>query len=71
MNKKQIEVEKDAAVMQRNKKMFTCIIHCLHSQHCYIHFITEGEKLGYVFFSAVTEFNHINKLANHYILYSL
>jgi hypothetical protein len=57
MNKKQIEVEKDVAVMQRKKKMFMCIIHCLHSQHCYIHFIsTEGEKLGYVFYSTVTEF---------------
>uniref|UniRef100_A0A2K1R808 TIR domain-containing protein n=1 Tax=Populus trichocarpa TaxID=3694 RepID=A0A2K1R808_POPTR len=57
MNKKQIEVEKDAAVMQRKKKMFMCIIHCLHSQHCYIHFISiEGEKLGYVFYSTVTEF---------------
>jgi len=57
MNNKQIEVEKDVAVMQRKKKMFMCIIHCLHSQHCYIHFIsTEGEKLGYVFYSTVTEF---------------
>jgi len=57
MNKKQIKVEKDAVVMQRKKKMFICIIHCLHSQHCYIHFIsTEGEKLGYVFYSTVTEF---------------
>jgi hypothetical protein len=75
MNKKQIEVEKDAVIMQRKKKMFMCIIHCLHSQHCYIHFIsTEGEKLGYVFYSTVTEFInclHYNKLANHYILYSL
>jgi hypothetical protein len=59
MNKKQIEVEKDAAVMQRKKKMFICIIHCLHSQHCYILFIsTEGEKLGYAFYSTVTEFSN-------------
>jgi hypothetical protein len=66
MNKKQIEVEKDAAVMQRKKKMFMCIIHCLHSQHCYIHFIsTEGEKLGYVFYSTVTEFiNCLTTLTN-------
>jgi hypothetical protein len=75
MNKNQIEVEKDDAIMQRKKKMFMCIIHCLHSQHCYIHFIsTEVEKLGYVFYSTVTEFInclHSNKLANHYILYSL
>ena len=48
MNKKQTELEKDVA-MQRKKKMFMCIIHCLHSQHCYIHFIwIKGEKLGYV-----------------------
>ena len=56
MNKKRTELEKDAA-MQRKKKMFLCIILCLHSQHHYIHFIsTEGEKLGYVFYSTVTEF---------------
>ncbi|KAL9368171.1 hypothetical protein Peur_039370 [Populus x canadensis] len=55
MNKKQIEVEKDVAAMQRKKKMFMCIIHCLHSQHCYIHFIsTDGEKVGYVFYSTIT-----------------
>ena len=58
MNKKRTELEKDAA-MQRKKKMFLCIILCLHSQHCYIHFIsTEGEKLGYVFYSTVTEFSN-------------
>jgi len=57
INKKQIEVEKDVAAMQRKKKMFMCIIHCLDSQHCYIHFIsTKGEKVGYVFYSIVTEF---------------
>jgi hypothetical protein len=45
MNKKQIKVEKDATVMQKKKKMFMYIIHCLDFQHCYIHFIsTEGEK---------------------------
>jgi hypothetical protein len=58
MNKKRTELEKDVA-MQRKKKMFLCIILCLRSQHCYIHFIsTEGEKLGYVFYSTITEFSN-------------
>jgi len=37
--------------------MSMCFIHLIRSQHCYIHFIsTEDEKLGYVFYSTVTEF---------------
>jgi hypothetical protein len=32
-------------------------IYLIRSQHCYIHFIsTEDKKLGYVFYSTITEF---------------
>lgn len=56
--------------------MSICFIHLLRSQHYYIHLYTAvDEKLGYVFYSAVTEcincLTILTNFANHYILYSL
>jgi hypothetical protein len=71
MNKKQIEVEKDAAAMQRKKKMFMCIIHCLRSQHCLCVCVDDTYD-AYASFEEIQHFtNAIERFVSCYLIFCL
>ncbi|KAL9373370.1 hypothetical protein Peur_032990 [Populus x canadensis] len=59
MNKKQNRSRERCCCNAEEEEKCLCVLFTflIRSQHCYIHFIsTEDEKLGYVFYSTVTEF---------------
>jgi hypothetical protein len=57
MNKKQNR-SRERCCCNAEEEENVCVLFTWYvSQHCYMHFIsTEDEKLGYVFYSTVTEF---------------